>query len=293
MKASLTFLGTGQGSLVIGKNHLSSGGIVLQVDENQFWLDPGPNALKNAAENNINIRATTAILVSHAHLGHSNDTNAIIDAMTYSGFDKKGVLIASKSVINGSNDFPPVLLPYSKTLLERYIAMEAGQMVGINDIEIKALKTKHSDQDAIGFKFFTSNFILAYSSDTKFAPELIDEYKGSNILILNVPSIKDPKANLCIEDAIKIIKEVKPKLAIITHFGTDMVKGDPLSLTRNIQMAAGVQVITAKDSMVINPLSYSVSQRIIPSKQEEKKQELPEVKPSDEAEQKVLESVRC
>lgn len=251
---------------------------MIQVEDNQFWIDPGPNALKNAAENSISVRATTALLVSHAHIGHSNDTNAVIDAMTYSGFDKKGVLIGSRSAINGTEELPAALQPRFRNFLERFIVLEAGQRVGINDVEILALKTIHSDPTAIGFKFFTPYFTLAYSSDTKYSPELVDEYKNSNILVLNLAHDKkeDARTNLCIEDAIKIIGEVKPRLAIVTHFGTEMVKGDPLSKTREIQMATGVQTITAKDGMVVNPLSYSVNlgQRILNFlKPEDKKEE--------------------
>lgn len=259
IQALITFLGTGQGSFVIGRDILSSGGFIIQVDENQFHIDPGPNALKNIAQNGINVRANIALLASHAHLNHSNDVNAVIDAMTYSGFDKKGVLIANKTVVNGNENYKPSLNPYYRDFLERFIVLEAGQRVGINEIEILALKTKHSEQ-AIGFKFFTPYFTLSYSSDTKYFPELVEEYKNSNILILNVPHLKkeEAKDNLCIEDAIKIIKEVKPRLAIIQHFGIEMVKADPLYQIREIQKSTGIQTIAAKDGMVINTLSYSI-----------------------------------
>ncbi|MBW2975134.1 hypothetical protein KY366_05445 [Candidatus Woesearchaeota archaeon] len=260
--ASITFLGTGQGSFVVGRNLLSSGGFVIQLDENQFHVDPGPNALKNAAQNNINPRATTALLVSHSHLNHSNDVNAVIDAMTYSGFDRKGVLVANKAAINSDENNLAVLRPHYRDFLERFIVLEAGQRVGINDIEILALKTKHAEQSAVGFKFFTPYFTLSYSSDTRYFPGLIEEYKNSNVLILNVPYLgkEDAKDNLCIEDAIRIIKEVNPRLAVIQHFGIKMVKGDPLYQIREIQKATKVQTIAAKDGMVIDLLSYAVEQ---------------------------------
>lgn len=182
--------------------------------------------------------------------------------MTYSGFDKKGVLVSNKSVVNDTEHNKAPLNPHHRNFLERFIILEPGQRVGINEVEILALKTKHSDPSAIGFKFFTPNFTLSYSSDTKYFPELIEEYKNSNILILNVPYLKkeDAKENLCIEDAIKIINGVKPRLAIIQHFGIDMLKADPLYQIREIQKATEVQTIAAKDGMVINPLSYSVDQ---------------------------------
>ncbi|MBW2990063.1 hypothetical protein KY358_07145 [Candidatus Woesearchaeota archaeon] len=282
IKASITFLGTGQGSFVVGRNILSSGGFILQVDENQFHVDPGPNSLKNAAQNNINLRANTALLVSHSHLSHSNDVNAVIDAMTYSGLDKKGVLIANSATVNGDESLPAPLKPHYRDLLERFIVLKAGQRVGINEIEVLALKAKHSDPSTIGFKFFTPYFTISYSSDTRYFSGLIEEYKNSNVLILNVPNEKreESEDNLCVEDAIKIISGVSPRLAIIQHFGIKMVKSDLLYQIREIQKATNIQTILAKDGMMVNPLSYSVDlgQRTLsfPSKESpEEKEDVP------------------
>ncbi len=55
----------------------------------------------------------------------------------------------------------------------------------------------------------------------------------------------------------KIINKVKPRLAIITHFGIKMLKADPLYEAREIQNKTGVQIISAKDGMTIDPISYS------------------------------------
>ena len=200
--------------------------------------------------------------------------------MTYSGFDKKGVLVANNTVINGNDTHKTILNPYYRDFLERFIVLKPGQKVGINEIEVVALKTKHSDTGTIGFKFFTPYFTLAYSSDTRYFPELIEEYKNSNILILNVPHLKkeDAKNNLCIEDAIKIIRGVNPRLAIIQHFSIEMVKADPLYQIREIQKSTGIQTIAAKDGMVINPLSYSVDrgQRTLKGYSEKQKIEIKE-----------------
>ena len=92
--------------------------------------------------------------------------------------------------------------------------------------------------------------------------EALAEYENSNILILNVPCLKkdEDKYNLCKDDAIKIIKKVAPRLAIITHFGIDFLKADPLYEVREIQKETSCQIIAATDGMVINPLSYDVDQ---------------------------------
>ena len=230
----------------------------------------------------VNIRANTAVFVSHAHLIHSNDLNAVIEAMTYRGFDKKGVVVANKTVINGSDDYEPRLLNFYKGCLERFVVLEDGQRVGINEVEVQALKCRHSDPHTIGFKFFTPKFTLVYASDTTYSLDLVEQYKGANILILNVtnPKKSDSNDHLNCEDATKIIKEIKPRLAIITHFGIKMLEADPLYLMREIQKQTGIQTIAAKDGMVINPLSYAIDkgQRTLVAYPRKKEVEVTEIK---------------
>ena len=260
--SNIIFLGTGGDSYVVGKQIRASGGIILQVNDDQYHIDPGPGALVMAKEAGINLRANTGIFVTHNHINHCNDINAVIDAMTYGGFDKKGVLVANETVINCSKNHNSFLQEYYRNFLERFIVLKEGRKVGINNIEVMAIKAKHSEPNAIGYKFITPDYTLTYSGDTSYSVENLQEYENSNVLILNVPclEIDETKSNLCKEDAIKIINKVKPKLTIITHFGISFLKADPLYVVREIQKETNCQVIAAKDGMVINPVSYAVEE---------------------------------
>jgi ribonuclease BN (tRNA processing enzyme) len=215
-----------------------------------------------AAQFGINLRDTDAVIITHNHINHCNDVNAVIISMTYGGMDKRGVLVSNKTAYNGDKENTPYITKFSKSLVEKSMILEKGQKVGIGDTELMALEAKHDDPDTIGLRFFTSQFNLVYSSDTKYFRELGGEYKGCDILILNVVHpFKDKGKQLSSDDAVKIINKVKPKLAIITHFGIKMLKADPLYEAREIQKKTGVQIIAAKDGMVINPISYSAGLR--------------------------------
>lgn len=259
MSSQIIFLGTSGDASVTSRQLRASGGIILRVDDFQFHLDPGPGALNNAKEHGVNLRANTAVLVSHAHLNHCNDLNTVIDAMTLSGLDKKGVLIANKTVIQGSENYRPFITRYHQELLEKTITLEKEQKVAVELVEIHALSADHTDPYTIGFKLFCPRFTLSYTSDTKYNKALVDEMYGSDILILNVsyPGNKSQNLNLDTESAIKIIEKVKPRLAVITHFGLEMLKADPLLEAREIQKQTGIQTIAAKDGLVISPESYS------------------------------------
>ncbi len=263
MAPRIVFLGTGGDAIVVGKGYRAAGGIIIEVDDNQLHIDPGPGALVRATDYGISPRNNVAVLVSHAHLNHCNDVNAIISAMSLGGLDPKGVLIANKTSYNGTESYEPVISKHSKKMIERSIILEEGKRVGINEVEIRATYAMHSDEFATGYKIITSKFALGYSSDTGYCHELIESYKDVDIMILNCvhESGKKDKNNLGVDDVIKLLPEIKPKLAIITHFGIKLHKKNILSEVRKIQRETKIQTIAAKDGLVINPTSYSVSLR--------------------------------
>lgn len=259
MESKIIFLGTAGDNFVVGKQLLSSGGIILETEEMQFHIDPGPGSLVRAKQFEINPRNTTGILVSSPDVNLCNDVNVVIDAMTHSGLDKSGVLLVNRLVYEGNDTTYPYITKHHRRCVEKAISLEAGKKVGINNIEIRSLPT-FGESENIGFRILTSKFILTYSSHTEYNNELVEHYKDTDILILNVltPGDKKEPGYLCTEDAIKIAEKVKPKMLIITGFGIKMLKRQVLEEARNIQKTTGVQTLAAKDGLTINPLSYNV-----------------------------------
>ncbi len=257
--ASIIFLGTAGSLAVASKQSRSSGGIILRIEDLQFHLDPGPGAIVKAKEYGINLQHTTAVLVSHNHLNHCNDLNAVVDVMTHSGIEQRGIVLGSKSVLQPADEHHPFLTKYYQGLVEKIIPLEKNHKVGIELIEINALSAEHTDPSALGFKFFCPKFTLSYTGDTAVTPQLIEELSGSDIMILNVPYPGNKAAglNLDSESAIKILSQVRPKIAILTHFGAEMLKADPLAEAREIQRITGVQTIAATDGLIISPDSYT------------------------------------
>ena len=258
--STITFLGTA-GSMAVATRQLrASGGIVLRIDDVQFHLDPGPGALVKAREFGVSANQTTAVLVSHNHLNHCNDLNAVIEAMTHAGLEHRGVILASKSVVQATENSYPILTKYHQNLVEKIIPLEKNHKVGIELIEIHALAADHTDATAIGFKFFCPKFTLGYTGDTALTPELAEQLSGTDILILNVPypGNKAEGKNLDTESAIKIVSAVRPRVAIMTHFGLEMLKADPLNEAREVQRITGVQTIAAKDGLSIVAEGYGV-----------------------------------
>jgi ribonuclease BN (tRNA processing enzyme) len=254
MDYKIIFLGTA-GSSATYQQLRSAGGIILKFDNKQFHIDPGPGSLPSAREASINLKETDVIIATHNHLNHYNDVNVIINAMTYQGMDKSGSLIISKSLEETK---------FLKDYLDEFFSLEPNQTKDFEEITVRTLPTKHEDETAIGLKFSTPDLTITYTSDTGYSKELLSHYKNSDILILNnvYPAhTKKDSNNLHTEDTIKIIKAVKPSLAIIQHYGTKMYDANPLYEAREIQKKTDIQTIAAKDGLMINPLSKSISLR--------------------------------
>ncbi len=258
MRSRLVFLGTAGNLSVVSKQSRSSGGFIVQVDDFQIHIDPGPGALTNAALSGISAREHSAILVTHSHLNHCNDLNALINAMTLNGLDAHGVLIAPESVVKGTEHIKPALHEHFAHHLEKVIIAQPGKKIALENIEIQPVTAKHADPHAIGYKIFTPEFVLAYSGDTSYDAELGELYSGADILVLNCQHPgKTKEQGLCSADAVKILKKARPKLCILTHFGQKMIDARPLYEARDIQRQSGIQVIAAEDGMTLDPRAYS------------------------------------
>ncbi|MEM3374826.1 MAG: hypothetical protein QXE31_06480 [Candidatus Woesearchaeota archaeon] len=254
----ILFLGSGGDIQVIGKQIRSSGGLILNIENEQFHIDPGPSSLLMARMHSINVRETTALFITSNDLIKANDANAVISAMTHEGLDKKSVLVCPSSLIEKKEDNKePFIHKFYINCVEKVIITDNTKKLAINNIDVEVIDLKES----IGLKFITHKYILSYLPDTDYNNDLAEKLKNTDILIL---SVQDPrnikrKEHLNSEDAEKIISKVKPQLTIITGFGIKMIQADPLYEAREIQKNTGINVVSAKDGMLINPLSFTTT----------------------------------
>jgi len=83
------------------------------------------------------------------------------------------------------------------------------------------------------------------------------------VLIVNCkhPSGVEEKGHLNAERAAYFLKQAKPKLGVITHFGVKALKEDPLSVAREVQRLSGVRVMAAQDGLALDPNTFSAKVR--------------------------------
>src|SRR3989338_9270396 len=259
----IIFSGTGNGRVVLSTQLRSTAGIILKLNDEILYLDPGPGALAKLPKFKIGAEKISALLVSHAHQDQAGDINNLIDAMTVGGINKKGLLLTSKSVIEGLDGDCPTISNFHKACLNESRILNPGDKHKLKDIEVTATKTKHGDPTCIGFKIKAGKTVVSYTADTQYFRNIEEQYKDSDILILcNQRPYNAPlKGTLHCNDSVKIINKVKPKLAVISQFGMKMLQANPLYEARRMQKETGVNVMAAGDDLILNALTYSKSLR--------------------------------
>ncbi len=251
----LIFLGTGGGRFATITQKRRTGGIRILSENLNAHLDPGPGAIIYSLSMGLDPQKVRAILVSHAHPDHCNDAEILIEAMTRGMTKKRGVLAASHSVLLGNEVCEPSISRYHQQMPENVVEAKPGASFNIDDVKILATEARHSDPDAVGFRLETRDFgDIAYTSDTEFFEGIGKFYEDVRLLILCVmrPSGEPWKGHMTTDDAIKILEEVKPEKAVITHFGMKMIFGGANREAELIQQKTGVSTVAAVDGMRLN-----------------------------------------
>jgi len=104
--------------------------------------------------------------------------------------------------------------------------------------------------ETYGFIFRTPRHTFSWITDTKYFDKL-PSYYVEELLIINVVRLTPgaPIDHLSLPEAKGIIEKIKPKTAILTHFGMTMWRAKPWELAQKLTEEIGITVIAARDGM--------------------------------------------
>ena len=247
------FVGTAGARFVVMKQLRASGGSWLSTGETNLCIDPGPGALVRCLHSKptLDPSCLSAILLTHRHLDHSADVNVMIEAMTEGGMKRRGILFAPQDALEED----PVVLRYLRKNLERIEILRENKTYQVGDLSFSTAKRHHHGVETYGANFKVKDRLVSMITDTRFFNELPDLYPGE-ILILHVVRLKpigdDPIDHLSVEDAKVIIRKVRPRLAVLTHFGMTMIRAKPWKVAAEMENELGIKVIAASDGLKID-----------------------------------------
>jgi ribonuclease BN (tRNA processing enzyme) len=243
---SITFLGTAGARFMVIRQLAASGGLWLNLGGTEILLDPGPGSLVQSTKRKLKAEKLSAIILSHRHLDHSADTNIMVEAMTNGGFNRHGRLFAPADALGTE----PVIFSYLKNCIEGITVLKEGKSYTIDNVSFTTPVRHIHPVETYGMVFHTPRHTFSCITDTRYFDSLYQSY-ASELLIINVVLMepKPPIDHLSLPDAEHIIKAIKPKVAILSHFGMGVWQAKPWEIAQGLSQQTGVRVIAARDGM--------------------------------------------
>jgi len=232
---------------MIANQILASGGLWLSLGGTEILVDPGPGCIVQSTKRKLRADKLSAIILSHRHLDHSGDVNVMVEAMVQGGLKKpRGWFFAPADALGNE----PVIFSYLKDYLEGIEILTEGKSYSIGNVSfITPIRHIHP-VETYGMLFRAGGYTFAYIADTLYFEGLARIY-ASQLLIINVVFLepRPPVEHLSVPDAKRIITELKPKVAILTHFGMTMWRARPWEIAQGLSQETGIRVIAARDGM--------------------------------------------
>ena len=251
---SLKFLGTAGARFAVSTQLRHSGGLLWRLAGVTLWVDPGPGALVRAlsARPPLDPSKVEALLVSHRHLDHAGDATAVVEAMTGGGFDRRGTLLAPLDALEAE----PVVFRYAQAFPSRRVVLrEGGEVELAQGLRLSTPLAHDHGVETYGYRLQAPGLSVAHVVDTFWMEALPEAYRGVDLLLVNTTRLRGGDRRLLhlgADDAERLVAAVRPRLAVLTHFGMQMIRARPEAVAFAISERTGVPTLAARDGLALD-----------------------------------------
>jgi phosphoribosyl 1,2-cyclic phosphodiesterase len=251
---TLKFLGTAGARFVVSTQLRHSGGLVWSLGGATVWVDPGPGALVRALASRPRVDPShvDALVVTHRHLDHSGDATAVVEAMTKGGFGRRGTLLAPRDALEAE----PVIFRYAQAFVARRAFLEEGSRHEVAPGVFLETPLAHDHGvETYGYRLRAPGLAAAHVVDTFWLDRLPEAYAGVDLLLVNTTREKGRDRrylHLGADDAEILVREIRPRLAVLTHFGMQLVRAPPERIALGISERTGVPTVAARDGWLLS-----------------------------------------
>ncbi|MBU1036650.1 MBL fold metallo-hydrolase [Patescibacteria group bacterium] len=251
LRNKIIFLGTGGGGSMVSLQKRSTAGFWANVEGINLYFDPGPGAMWHIRQAKLVPDDLQAILISHKHVDHATDLNALIESihyqMTRGGWNYK--------------DYKVFIPPDVYGLISEHHQKMPGQIIKVKaerEYKLKHLKittTKNLIEkpyyknrlDEFGYQVKGKKIDFLYLPETFYKKDLAGNIK-SKLLILNMmKATGDYYLN-----TVKVIKELSPQLILLRHWVRRTLVYGVKKLVDKLQKDTKIKIIPLKDGDVFN-----------------------------------------
>lgn len=194
--------------------------ILIEHKDRMILVDTSSDFRQQALR--ANIRRLDAVLITHCHVDHVFGLDDIRPLnFRYGAMGVYANEIAWKDL---RRIFEYIFKPTHfggglPQLIPHTVQHNSPFCVG-EDLEITPLEVIHGKLPVMAYRF--NDF--AYATDLKtIPPDTMDNLRDLEVLVLDCVRIKPHSTHLCLEEALAIIEDLKPKRAFLTHLNHDIM----------------------------------------------------------------------
>lgn len=286
---------------IFDTDKFDGGGHFLNLGGYGVVIDPGYHFMKNLHHFGLNVFDIQAVIITHGHIDHNNDMRLLDDLNSLLAnyrdtseeqgklkwyLDETSYKIAKVLQKKESGFLRDKNLLYCITdekSFSNFDSTEAypiGQLIELTEtVQLQTFQTQHIYDDSVNDycpQTFGCSFTfqgageerkIAYTSDTRFFPDLVQKVCGADVLIANISSIYEDDYML-VKEKIKhlgyygcyyLIKgiqkcEKKPKFVLISEFwnGKGDLRYDVTSQLSKELSSKDIHILPAENGMVID-----------------------------------------
>lgn len=239
-------MGTAGARFMVAKQIAASGGLLIEDGKTRLSLDPGPGAVVQYARKEIDLTTLDAIVISHRHLDHVGDVNVMIEAMTDGGFQHRGRVFCPSDAL----DEDPVILKYLRRFPQEIIRLQPEATYSVNGISFSTTPRHVHQVETYGFRFGEH---LGWVTDSAYYDAIAEQHRADVMVIHTVlMECHTHLPHLCVDDVERIIREARPQVAFLTHYGMTVWRANPQRIAADMSQRLGIDVRAAVDGMSID-----------------------------------------
>lgn len=253
MADTLKFLGTAGARFVVSTQARHSGGLLWTLSGTTIWVDPGPGALVRALASRprVDPARIDALVLTHRHLDHASDATAVVEAMTRGGFARRGALFAPRDALEEE----PVVFRYAQPFVARRAFLAPGSRHELAPGVVLETPLAHDHGvETYGYRISAPGFVAGHVVDTFWMDALAEAYAGVDLLVVNATREQGRDRrylHLGADDAERLVRAIRPRLAVLTHLGMQLVRAGPERIALGISERTGVPTVAARDGWLL------------------------------------------
>ena len=250
MKLTLLGTGTSQGVPVIGcrcevcrsadsRDKRLRTSAMVEVGDCRIVIDAGPDFRQQMLRTDV--RIIDAILLTHEHKDHTGGLDDVraFNFVDYPTIRPVDIYATPRTMacIRKDYDYAFATNKYCGVPEIRLHEIDGHEPFTVKGVEIIPIAGKHSERfEVTGYRIGP----IAYMTDFKKLCEgEIEKLRGVEVLVINALRFKPHDSHFSVDEAMEIIREVKPRKAFLTHLSHEigLHATSPERLSEGVELA--------------------------------------------------------